>query len=208
MGDIYSAAQLTIIDAAGGHPAYGLPGVGLRARNFHLNHVSVGSSYVVALPLPGNLDIYISKWASRSWTFQEGYLSRRTLFFTDRQAIYICNREVGRNEPDFLYKPEVKLTHRYITDMLPRVDIRRDNGMTQAMAHLVVHTDRTLSYDSDALNAISGALSKVKDLSGSTIYHASGVPFAPSYLFPFVRVWIALHWRHPRCCRRRPGFPS
>jgi hypothetical protein len=46
-----------------------------------------------------------------------------------------------------------------IQNMFPHVNtVDKHNGMVQAMAHISEYSGRELSYDSDALKAISGAL--------------------------------------------------
>ena len=95
MGDIYSSAELTIVAAAGANSSYGLPGVG-RDRE-HIGHdVTVGRLRFVTTYEWDLSEIHDSVWSSRAWTFQEGYMSRRRLFFMEARLIYICdnNREV------------------------------------------------------------------------------------------------------------------
>jgi hypothetical protein len=96
MGSIYSAAQVTIIACAGVDLSHGLPGVSAkRPVRGALEHM--GPCTMVMNPHPGVDDIRYSAWANRAWTLQGGYLSKRKLFFTDGQLIYICDED-AKNE--------------------------------------------------------------------------------------------------------------
>ncbi|KAK6851482.1 hypothetical protein PG995_011607 [Apiospora arundinis] len=88
MGQIYYQASLTIFAAAGPDPSYGLPGVS-RARL--LPDTVVHHPYTIT-PIPDKPQRYIQQsiWATRGWTYQEAYLSRRRLFFTDVQLYFEC----------------------------------------------------------------------------------------------------------------------
>jgi hypothetical protein len=208
MSDIYSAAQLTIIAVAGENPEYGLPGVSSRARTFKFEYESVGSKYVTALPLLGSVDIYHSKWASRAWTFQEGYLSHRRLFFTDRQTIFVCNLSTRLDNPDEQIELEQSETLRHIADTLPSAP-RSLDGMDRAKAHLKSYSKRKLTFDSDALDAISSSFKLLPSHRMMPVHHISGVPYAAvSGCGVPQAVWVALYWQHSSCCRRRLAFPS
>lgn len=91
-GYIYAAAQLTIIAAAGDDPTYGLPGVGSHSRGY-VSYESVDQFSLTAVTTL-DVDLAQSQWASRAWTFQEGYLSRRRLFISHGYAIFACNRNI------------------------------------------------------------------------------------------------------------------
>tara|TARA_R110002003_G_scaffold52_17_gene4470 strand:+ start:9308 stop:9538 length:231 start_codon:yes stop_codon:yes gene_type:complete len=75
--------------------------------------------------------------------------------------------------------------------------------MLQAMPHITEYTWRELSYDSDALKAISGALAVLPPAMGSPVYHITGVPFTKSTHTSHGSITIALHWMHLSDCRRR-----
>jgi len=94
MGAIYSAAALTLIASAGNDPNYGLPGVTIERPSLGaFEHV--GATTLMLQPNAGVDEIYHSSWTSRAWTYQEGYLSRRRLFLTEGQAVYICNDAIN-----------------------------------------------------------------------------------------------------------------
>jgi hypothetical protein len=80
--------------------------------------------------------------------------------------------------------------------------------MLQAMPHITEYTWRELSYDSDALKAISGALAVLPPAMGSPVYHITGVPFTKSTYNYHGSITIALHWIHLSESRRRVQYPS
>ncbi|KAF2726899.1 HET-domain-containing protein, partial [Polyplosphaeria fusca] len=90
MNRIYSNAQTTIVAAAGNGPYYGLPGVSSRTRKrqgtFEIDGI------ILAEVFPDTRQaLDASTWISRAWTYQESFLSRRRLIFTDRQVSFVCN---------------------------------------------------------------------------------------------------------------------
>ncbi|KAF2029276.1 HET-domain-containing protein, partial [Setomelanomma holmii] len=90
MGAIYAAAQVTIVAASGDGPQHGLPGV-RQPRDVSTPYGEVVRSVALVLTsVAAGYSVFDSPWASRAWTIQEGYLSRRRLFFTDRTMLYVC----------------------------------------------------------------------------------------------------------------------
>ncbi|CVL11961.1 hypothetical protein FPRO06_07817 [Fusarium proliferatum] len=90
MRRIYSNADLTIVAAAGKDANYGLPGVGERPKR-HPPTLKVGSVTARVVPLLPSKSIPSSTWASRGWTFEEAFLSRRRLVFLEDQLYFECN---------------------------------------------------------------------------------------------------------------------
>lgn len=89
MGAIYRGADLTIIASAGQDSNHGLPGVGTTRRKEQLL-VELDSWTVLWTGPDPMKETDNSTWWRRGWTFQEGVLSRRRLFFTDRQSWFEC----------------------------------------------------------------------------------------------------------------------
>lgn len=88
MDQIYSAACVTIVAAAGKTSADGLPGVSTVLR---LDQMKIQIDGCTLLELPAALGSALkSTWVSRGWTYQEGLLSTRCLVFTDRGVLYNC----------------------------------------------------------------------------------------------------------------------
>jgi hypothetical protein len=89
MGSIYRNSEFTIIAAAGSDPFYGLPGVS-RSR-LPQAAVRLGELQLVN---PGSVAASVieeCRWSTRGWTFQEAYLSKRRIVFTDEQVYYECS---------------------------------------------------------------------------------------------------------------------
>ncbi|KAK3953950.1 heterokaryon incompatibility protein-domain-containing protein [Pseudoneurospora amorphoporcata] len=185
MGAIYARSAITIIAAAGEDADYGLPGVGLRARNPQLRTDSASVCTGDRLPRPLMVyhrpkeDIESTLWSTRGWTYQEALLSKRRLVFTDNQVFFQCQRMLceesqmssaggsGRTEePGKFVFP-------------PAADFR---NIETAWARISEFVNRNLSFDRDALDAISGILNiycvLIKGLlwMGSWSHRAIGLP--------------------------------
>ncbi|KAK1985275.1 heterokaryon incompatibility protein-domain-containing protein, partial [Colletotrichum cereale] len=90
MHEIYSRAHLTLVAAAGEDSSYGLPGIRKKHRP-RMGRFSVGDVNIVQMLPHTSAQTLRSKWATRGWTYQEGYLAPRRLIFTDNQVSYLCN---------------------------------------------------------------------------------------------------------------------
>ncbi|KAF1993274.1 HET-domain-containing protein, partial [Amniculicola lignicola CBS 123094] len=89
MGMIYKNSILTIVATAGNNDAYGLPGVGARHRRPQ-PFAHVDEHFLVSSMSDPTSLIKTSIWRTRGWTYQEGCLSTRRLFFTDEHVYYEC----------------------------------------------------------------------------------------------------------------------
>ncbi|KAF4604244.1 hypothetical protein EYR40_001425 [Pleurotus pulmonarius] len=94
MEQIYGGSFVTVF-AVGGHNAHaGLPGLREGTRACH-QHVEKIQGLHLTVPLTSLISLLTqSIWGKRGWTYQEGILSRRRLFFTDQQVYFECLREV------------------------------------------------------------------------------------------------------------------
>lgn len=216
MADIYTAAQMTIVAAAGNNPSYGLPGVFPTLRK-PLRHETVGTARLYALPrLSGLRDAFHgSVWATRAWTLQESFFSRRRLIFTDRQMLYVCDTSTRYEATTLL--PRNDSDQEWLKGHTPRWEQSwvEKWPMERARRYLSTYSRRSLRFDADALKAISGALNT---LITEGVYHIWGVPFSfkafdtsPALRFTqnFPHGEIALIWIHRRCGnRRRHNIPS
>ncbi|KAI1653924.1 heterokaryon incompatibility protein-domain-containing protein [Daldinia decipiens] len=189
MGNIYANAEITIIAAAGTDPTYGLPGIS-RPRKQHPD----GFPYL-------SHQIKESVWASRGWTYQEGFLSPRKLVFTDYEASYLCDTIclaehaqdsmsiMARGVDDRLksftlsYSEDDKIIYKY--------------NMYRVHQMIIEYSRRQLGYPSDALHAIKGVI-KLLEIKAFTLIW--GIPI--HYNLPMI------HWYHEHPTERRPGFPS
>lgn len=133
--------------------------------------------------------------ARRAWTFQEGFPNKRRLVFTRRQAVLICNTHTRYEAHHVAPAGNPKLS---LEGWLPPQG--RDHSispMKSAMDYLSLYTYRRFSYDSDALNAIVGALNTLKDILGSKLYFDQGsaigiiLPFADDIQIAVLPGWPA-----------------
>jgi hypothetical protein len=223
MGFIYAAAQLTIVAASGKDSSAGLPGVTQARPAARIQEL--GPLMLIPHLTSGLAEIQRSVWATRAWTFQEGFLSRRRLFFTDKQAVYIYTTSIHFDNEHGVVPDSDARTRRPgpLMSLLPSDQNHRvvpwDEYVLQpAMALIEEYSKRSLSYDSDALNAIVGALNTLTSLL-HPIYHILGVPFIErkhdgfasderGYLIREPSIQVAMFWYHKQPSRRRPGFPS
>jgi len=196
MGAIYSSAEVTLVAAAGTNSAYGLPGV--PSDRVSCGHdVTIGRLRFVTDLAPVSEEIHQSVWSSRAWTFQEGYVSKRRLYFTDSRLFYTCDKESycdAETDPHISWSNSLGPLHL----SLPV----KGGGMDVASDILTEYTRRKLTFDSDALNGIVGVLNTLSKAE-SPIFHTWGVTFGGTPLA------ISLQWLHlSPCSRRRASFPS
>ena len=215
MGRIYASAQVTIVAAAGVDPSYGLVGIS-RDRTALSAREPVGSSrFLCSFPKAGQDYIARSPWFLRAWTLQEGYLSKRILYFTEREVSFACKSCHWTPESFQQYDTVHSVFHRLMNDNDDRVKTAlgfQIDGLSGASRCMEIYSERVLSNDSDALNAIIGILNVLKS-QDRPIYHIWGVPFTITRRPDAAHITdstisISLNWYHPRSARRLPVFPS
>jgi hypothetical protein len=150
--------------------------------------------------------------------FQEGFLSKRRLFFTDNAVAYICEEDAYSESGVELERNNLH----YLSNCLPQGndggygnDI--DTCISPALKVLSEYTKRDLTHDKDALDGIVGALNTLST-GFKPIYHIWGVPIWPPRTtgllrpprFGYNSLWtgFGISWFHEVPCRRRAGFPS
>lgn len=242
MDMIYSKSHLTIIQAVGEGESSGLPGVSTSQRRPQ-PVVDCGETKLISIMPHPHDKIKKSKWMTRGWTLQESILSRRRLVFTEDQLYFECN---AMNCFEGLEAP-LGLTHTNQRDkfrafMRAGLFTGRDEGLDVPIfgepfggfddrnsswsyhirKYLVLatnYTSRTLSFDSDSLNAFLGIVAHFEK-SKYPILHLEGIPYVSPGIFidGAVRLDSAvagLCWRHVDCrwsgrpeVRRRVEFPS
>lgn len=197
---IYSEASLTIVAAAGDNPDYGLPGVGSRSRRPQ-KLVRAGDHAIVEMFPYTCSSLQRSRWGSRAWTYQEGFLSSRRLIFDDQQVSFVC--------ADAFYAESFThwVEHQQINDNLNfsslffnTVDRQRRRPDKLIKECVEEYTKRSLSYDGDALSACLGIFNRfLESYGGAQIWGATLLGYK----------WtMDLAWYHPLPVRRRDKFPS
>lgn len=211
MDQIYANAFLTIIAAAGEDDQTGLPGVSIQRQP--QQEVNIQDTTILELRCWSGLeDLYSSKWASRAWTYQEGYLSPRRLIFTTSQVTFLCNRMCA---PESVKRPVKNWVRDNSTSpflhIIPKFDIgRRIFPAVQLLAQIEEYSKRDLTYESDSLKAFLGVLN---------YYHrnTAKAKLPVLHLFGGLTVeriseeddlCVHLHWYHENPVKRRLEFPS
>lgn len=216
MDAIYASASLTIVSAGGEDSTYGLPGVGATLRRPQ-PFAQVGD-YLLVSSLPDTAtEIGKSRWNSRGWTYQEGLLSRRRLVFTENQAYFQCSGMHCFESMDMpLDELHVRATNKFPEHMnfgraFPPVAAM--NRPMDFLKRINEYSSRSLTYDSDSLNAILGIL-RVFEKGDPPIYHHLGIPlFGAHDGSSLDGSWIltyslSLVWDFGTASERRNGFPS
>ncbi|KAL8686000.1 MAG: hypothetical protein Q9218_007414, partial [Villophora microphyllina] len=137
-----------------------------------------GKTILVSLMQEPRMTIRNSRWATRGWTYQESVLSHRRLVFTEEQAYWECCglalSETTDLHPHILQPkpgapmPSYMLSGIFEDDMhsIPNLQYGFRSSSTirlevsqqvqQLASHIRTYTSRTLSNDSDSLNAFLG----------------------------------------------------
>lgn len=161
-------------------------------------------------------------WSTRAWTFQERLLSRRLLIFANDEMVWFCRTVVARED---MPVEQSGYDHRPLLwlDLKPQhlgigVDSHWRNGSLEMTRHGFTHvvrsgvfaeyakmiaqyTQRTITYESDAVNALAGLL-RIFSLYLQT---------PCIYGLPSTLLDVALLWRPDRSWRGRPStthFPN
>lgn len=204
MDQIYSNASATIIAAAGEDAQVGLPGVS-RIHRQHQREVDVLGVTLLQMPHGGGA-LSSSRWASRGWTYQEGYLSKRRLIFTDSQVLYLCNEMYSEESFKQPLSPELSYKGRSsFSRLVPEHRLQQDSIRT-FLSQIEEYSRRDLSCSGDSLNAFLGIFNYQASIS-PPILHLWGLPIqtpatdlADMALYPL--------WWHASPVTRRPEFPS
>jgi hypothetical protein len=211
MDEIYGKALITIAAAAGNGSKHPLPGVGLPRHHGPQVQEQVGertfvADYGYAFQ---RRRLETSKWFTRGWTFQELALSPRVLFFTDYRLSFQC---LSAECLEHLSRP-ISLQDG-LRSSTTQKDLYDARGIK---ALLFSYSKRELSFDSDALNAVSGIL-RAWSRNNIGCSHLMGLPVVlpregkRDATSLFLSLWDALTWYigfgHLHAGIRREGFPT
>lgn len=206
---IYANAEVTIIAAAGDSPEYGLPGVSTTPRK-HQHYFTVNDLELIEIfefGKTGKEEIGKSVWASRAWTLQESVLSQRRLIFTDYEVIFECNtmhqrESIQLSNKDFGGDHDYDLRGRVLGAPVGGGPISQTHHRYALASDLMEEcSERTLSFESDALNACLGILKHYR------VQHWWGVLVRPpKYSSRLCSVYV--DWFKDKPGKRREGFPS
>src|SRR5690242_3918519 len=178
MADIYAAAHLTLIAAAGNNSHHGLPGVSESSRSY-LGRAGGLRLYAIPVPTPSDY-VVRSKWFKRGWTYQEGYFSPRRLIFLDYQMVYTCNSASHFEHIHFDQRQHHGIYSFIMRSCVRGMNIRSTPSnpplhepLFRLFDVLKEYSRRELTRQEDALNAIVGTLNSFQR---DRIFHISGVP--------------------------------
>lgn len=145
---IYRSAQITIIAAGGMDANSGLVGFSTPRASMQTKG-RYGKLNLITFSLwPWASVIFIEGWIRRGWTLQEGYFSRRRLFFTDKQVLFDCDRGVISED---LQLSQIQYAH-----PLQRAKPAPVEEDIQSL--IEEYTRRVLTHSDDILNAFDGIL--------------------------------------------------
>lgn len=214
---IYEQSFATVI-ALGDSSNSGLPGVSNGPRRQSQLVVEFGPVKLISrCPTLSSL-VKSSTWATRGWTFQEGLLSRRRIFFTDHQVYFHCNSVLCSENSPLVVEiyPEQYTTYDFgefgidkgyiqsnslIPGRIRAVARDSQNGMRHFIDYLREYVRRRISFDEDAINAFGALLSRLRvdSFSGGFV---QGIPRDG---FIHVLQWTAIG---AITKRTKGGFPS
>lgn len=204
---IYQGAVATIValscDAKSG--LYGLSG-----RRRAQPRVSLKESTLLATFPHLSYHLSNAKWTTRGWTYQEAILSRRCFFFTEDQVYFACRSSI-RCETVVQCLPNHPVGGEALSASIMKIEAQKNRRLFElhksALSEdISEYTSRSLTYESDALNAFRGILSA----SGFPSFW--GIPAEWDYSQWYgSRFAIALLWTKATGLstpHRRSGFPS
>ncbi|KAI0895771.1 heterokaryon incompatibility protein-domain-containing protein [Annulohypoxylon nitens] len=209
MDRVYANAWVTIIAASGSSAWDGLPGMSGPPR--HQGRATIGQTHLIGISNVGSATIKLSKWATRGWTYQEGYLSRRRLIFTDTEVLFLCNKGFAK-ETQIKDEEQEIITMNSLLWMIPPAKLSVHRSLYIFLRrHIEEYSNRNLSKDCDSLNAFVGILkyyeSKARDANGP-VSHLWGVPLKLRSKSMEGQVFFDLPWKHQSIAYRRDSLPS
>ncbi|PMD22783.1 HET-domain-containing protein [Hyaloscypha hepaticicola] len=192
---IYERAALCLIAASGDSANAGLPGarLGNRFVMSHVEQILPGIQLVVYNELDHVLRS--STYNRRGWTFQEQYLSRRALYFTEDEVYFRCRESTwSEKQMDRLPLPN---NSEFTNTLLPLAWTYPPEGEYRTI--LLYYTPRVLTNQQDALLAMAGIIRRLSSKMQSRFFQ--GIPVAAFDTF-------LVFQSNGGLLRRRQGFPS
>ena len=199
MDAIYGNALLTIDAAAGQDANAGLPGVRPFSRQVEqlIVEYQPGRRLMATQPiLTGVADN--SYWNTRAWTYQERFLSKRSLIFTENCTFFQCQRILWCE--DIVAEKSEIIDYHQMEDYLPvdwsperndhmyklhyALHVHRSTNWVEYLRTVEEYTPRMLSFDSDILAAFAG-MSKVL----SSMFRSHLLYGLPESLFDCALLW-------------------
>ncbi|EXL64800.1 hypothetical protein FOPG_18949 [Fusarium oxysporum f. sp. conglutinans race 2 54008] len=158
MDKIYSQASFTIIAAAGRDSRDGLAGV-TAPRDQQKRPLQIDNMQFRYLGKPPREKIQSTKWAERGWTYQEGFLSRRRIFFTNEQFVFQCNNMTCLESLSISMEALHIKSGRVLDDIQPLEIKPPDTSRKTIGDHIMGYSAKQLTKKEDSLDAFLGILS-------------------------------------------------
>lgn len=167
MNEIYGGALVTLVTLNEPSVESGLPGVAesrvLVQSPFEMN----GLNLVPRLPQLSDVQ-QVSAWSHRAWTFQEGILSKRCLYFADHQVFWQCRTTYQSEDcPDDHDQDASDFERGRSTNALEREtgnDFRFQFNIYESLVKQ--YSPKALTFPVDSLFAFAGVLSALSDMFG------------------------------------------
>lgn len=210
MDQVYFHSVFTIVSLSSG-VEHGLPGASTNTtRNTHQRFeelpISNGKRYRIATPLQAlsRLIEYQSAWATRAWTLQEHFLSRRSIFMGDHQVYFVCKEMSAREcwkhplkaSPDDKNKWKGYYpanNWRESLRPLPSSRFCSTEGLRELLEGIVEpYTKRNLTFASDRYRAFQGLEARLSVMYGIKFLHS--LPLSDE-IFPVLLLWSRLDFR-------------
>ncbi|PSN69620.1 HET-domain-containing protein [Corynespora cassiicola Philippines] len=176
MDKIYAHAQVTIIAACSLDASVGLTRVSIPAKSLQTS-ARIGSNMFARVRMNAKKDVQGSKWNSRGWTYQEGLLSTRRLVFTTETIYFQCGGGFyfGACHTEMV---DVPFECGSTLSLDPRSLIfPGSSSETHRIWELIEeYSQKTLSFESDKLDAFAGILNKYENHPNRVFNHIWGVP--------------------------------
>ncbi|KAL2075081.1 hypothetical protein VTL71DRAFT_23 [Oculimacula yallundae] len=171
---IYGKAEMTIVAMSGSEPDDGLAGVSEAKREQQFSCRVNGETYVNLLGQPDHyVNGSVTEWKKRGWTFQEIYLSRRRLVFSNQQCYFECAEMLGlESSTTPLQHPFRWESMKDLGPSYPWSDMTYPEGIGELIQS---YSRRTLTFGNDGLNAIR-ALMNEWSLSNPCCWSYWGIP--------------------------------
>lgn len=197
MGNIFSSAEFTIIHATGTCIDDPIPGVSTTREVLQTRANICGLELVSGYP-DARLAMVHSTWNRRGWTYQESVLCPRRLLFTSYEMWFECDNERRSYWREHL--PERTIDSIDSTGLLGHRLIQGYDVFGAFRRHLENYTARSLTLESDTVDAFKGILTVLYD--GDL-----GIYGLPVNDFDRAMLWYDLEGQ-PTSASGKKSFPS
>ena len=211
MHTIYQDAIVTIVPSNAEKAEAGFSGISIpRIAQFN---VSTNAGTLVSTCAHLTHQLWWSKWLTRGWTYQEAFLSRRCLFFTREQVYFVCKSHLRSEAVEQGEDYDWEVMGPNLLTKTPQPHFNRKPGTTRQgiQKHIAEYSSRSLTFDSDALDAFLGVTAF---LNQTTLWGISGTYPRRNLEHCDLNFARNLSWRRSyplpdeATPRRRIGFPS